>query len=196
MGKKKLICGVGVNDLDSASRIDGDHSSAYHCWHDMITRCYGNQNKTPTYVGCYVCDEWLVFSKFKEWYDLNYVPGFHLDKDILIENNKIYSPNTCIFVPVYINVLLVDRRNDRGSLPLGISFGNYLNNKGEIVISYKASCNNGNGKRLSKRFCRLEDAMDWYSNTKKRIVAQQVSRALSEEAISQTVADALLRREF
>ena len=196
MGRKKLICGIGVNDLDSASRLKGDHSPAYHCWNDMIRRCYGNQNKLPTYVGCDVCDEWLMFSNFKEWYELNYVPGFHLDKDILFDGNKTYSPTTCVFVPVYINVLLVDRRNARGNLPLGVVFSNYLNRKGEIIIAYKAYCRDGNGKRLSKRFNRLEDAMTWYSITKKRIVAQQVSRALSEGAISQTVADALLHREF
>jgi hypothetical protein len=32
--------------------------------------------------------------------------GRHLDKDILIPGNKLYSPETCIFVPTEINNLL------------------------------------------------------------------------------------------
>ena len=43
----------------------------------------------------------------------------HLDKDILIKGNKIYSPNTCIFVPERINKLFTKRQNDRGKYPIG-----------------------------------------------------------------------------
>jgi hypothetical protein len=35
-----------------------------------------------------------------------------LDKDILIKNNKIYSPNTCVFVPSCINILFAKSRRD------------------------------------------------------------------------------------
>ena len=47
--------------------------------------------------------------------------GWHLDKDILIKGNKIYSPKTCCFVPREINNLLISRRNGRGDLPIGVT---------------------------------------------------------------------------
>lgn len=42
--------------------------------------------------------------------DENWKPhmeGWHLDKDILLKGNKVYSPETCAFVPAKINSLLI-----------------------------------------------------------------------------------------
>lgn len=44
-----------------------------------------------------------------------------LDKDILVLGNKIYSPDTCVMIPNYVNCLLTDTRKSRGSYPLGVS---------------------------------------------------------------------------
>lgn len=45
------------------------------------------------------CDEWLSFSVFAKWFKIAYVEGYHLDKDLLFKCNKIYSPDTTIFIP-------------------------------------------------------------------------------------------------
>lgn len=102
--KSKLVCVVGTNDLT----IKGNEA-AYSKWTGMLTRCYNPKYhvKKPTYKGCSVCDEWLTFSKFKAWYDLNNRVGMELDKDILVRGNKIYSPEFCRFVPKEINTLLL-----------------------------------------------------------------------------------------
>jgi hypothetical protein len=47
--------------------------------------------------------------------------GRDLDKDILNPNNKIYSPDTCVFVTSAINRLILDRAEDRGKYPQGVS---------------------------------------------------------------------------
>ena len=76
----------------------------------MYNRCYSKafQESHPWYKGCTVCDEWLDpehgLGRFAKWCNENYyiVEGegtTQLDKDILIPGNKIYSPDTCIFVP-------------------------------------------------------------------------------------------------
>ena len=44
---------------------------------------------------------------------------FQLDKDILVKDNKTYSPDTCCFVPKYINTLLTKSKRGRGS-PVGV----------------------------------------------------------------------------
>ena len=93
----------------------------------MLTRCYSEKEhkKHPTYIDCEVRDEWRNFQNFAKWYENNYytVKGeiMHLDKDILVKHNKIYSPETCIFVPQAINKLFVKSDKSRGSSVIGTS---------------------------------------------------------------------------
>lgn len=187
--KKKLIYGIGVNDIDININVDGRNLLFYDTWHRMLERCYSikRQVSDPTYKECYVCDEWLLLSNFKKWFDENYVEGFALDKDILVENNKVYSPDACRFVPQYLNNLIVGRNKSNG-LPLGVVVNNG---------SYMARVHdNGCGKVLNKTFKTVEEASTWYSETKKRIVKQQAQRAFLDNAIKTDVYLALVRREF
>lgn len=94
----------------------------------MMRRCYDPKyhEKEPTYKGCEVCKEWLNFQMFAEWYYKNHyeIEGQRicLDKDILLKGNKIYSADTCIFVPHRINSLFVKSYKLRGELPIGVSY--------------------------------------------------------------------------
>lgn len=92
----------------------------------MLRRCYDarSREKSPSYDGCFVCDEWLIFSNFKKWFDKNYVEGYHLDKDIIKRGNKIYCPEKCRFVPPFVNTVLLNRHCDRGESPIGSTFSN------------------------------------------------------------------------
>lgn len=45
-----------------------------------------------------------------------------LDKDILVKGNKIYSPDTCVFVPQRINTLIVGANRIRGEFPIGVYY--------------------------------------------------------------------------
>lgn len=94
----------------------------YSIWRNMFVRCYdlAYQEKEPTYIECSVDPRWHNFQVFAKWFEQNYVEGYHLDKDILIKYNKIYSPETCCFVPREINNLFTKRQNDRGECPIGI----------------------------------------------------------------------------
>lgn len=47
--------------------------------------------------------------------------GKQLDKDILIPGNKVYGPNTCLFVSQAINSLLTTQEKIRGPYPLGVT---------------------------------------------------------------------------
>jgi len=46
----------------------------------------------------------------------------HLDKDILSPGNKVYSPDTCVFIPPYLNKFLTDHGRARGEFPIGVSW--------------------------------------------------------------------------
>ena len=95
---------------------------SYRIWFSILARCYSEktQEKQPTYKGCSVMEEWFNFQVFAKWFEENYIEGFHLDKDILFKGNKIYSPETCCFVPQEINTLFVKANSIRGKLPIGV----------------------------------------------------------------------------
>lgn len=132
--KRALVQGVGINDADYAVEqvINGKRVPCpfYKRWKNMIQRCYSPkyQERKPTYVGCSVDPDWLTFSNFKNWMITQGWEGKQLDKDILIEGNKVYSADTCAFVTSGVNNFLLDCAKTRGSLPLGVSLhqGKYL----------------------------------------------------------------------
>lgn len=104
----RLVQGVGVNDADYPvrPRLSGESFCPfYKRWSDMLKRCYSVKSKEtrPTYSECTVCDEWLTFSNFKAWMEKQDWEGKQLDKDILVEGNTVYSPESCIFVPMKVN---------------------------------------------------------------------------------------------
>lgn len=98
----------------------------YRLWSNMLARCYSDvvQKNSPHYIGCTVDEEWHNYSNFKEWVENNYYQvGYEssaLDKDILKKGNKVYSKNTCIFVPQEINFIFTNNQKNKGDYPHGI----------------------------------------------------------------------------
>jgi hypothetical protein len=71
---KSKIYGVGINDLPNKTT-----HPLYSVWRGMIQRCKsGNIKKYPTYQGCDVSDEWLIFSSFYEWAIANIPPNLYI----------------------------------------------------------------------------------------------------------------------
>lgn len=112
---KGLVYGVGVDDTDyqKESRVysNGVSKIVWYCltysvWRNMLRRCYTTSHNCYHKVS--VCEEWLIFSNFKKWYENNYHEGYQLDKDLL--GGKLYSPDTCVFIPSKLNKNLVGIR--------------------------------------------------------------------------------------
>ena len=119
-------CGFGYIDIEGAS-ISRNMTKEYRLWNNMVNRCYNEKelSRNPTYKDCHVSEDWRYLSNFKEW--CNHQIGFgnegwHLDKDILVEDSKMYSPETCCFVPPEINVALTNNKSVRGSFPQGVIY--------------------------------------------------------------------------
>lgn len=89
----------------------------------MLKRCYSESFhlRYPTYKGCETTAEWLTSSNFREWMLAQDWEGMQLDKDLLRPGNKLYSPETCRFIPGWLNNLFTDRGRGRGDFPLGVS---------------------------------------------------------------------------
>lgn len=163
----KTICNRGISSKpDTESRRD-----ALITWRSMMERCYSevHLNKNETYKGCIVCDEWHNFQNFAKWYDENYyeIPGHTmcLDKDILIKGNKIYSPETCVFVSHDINTLFTKSNKTRGDLPIGVSYDKRRNSY-ESYISYYGR------KKYLGNYKNKYDAFDMYKKSKENYIKE------------------------
>jgi hypothetical protein len=111
-----IIHGVGINDADYKSL---KRCPFYKRWVNLIGRCYGGHE--PDYEDCSVCEDWLTFSKFRAWMETQKWRGQELDKDILVFGNKIYSPETCVFIPMPLNKLFRKYPANKSGLPRGVS---------------------------------------------------------------------------
>ena len=129
----------------------------------MIERCYSEKYhiKNPIYKECDVYDKWKCFQNFAEWFNLNYnyefMSEWELDKDILQKGNKIYSPETCCFVPKEINMLLSFNKSKERKLPLGVSKHGNL---------YRVYCRVNNKNKSVGSFNTPEEAFQAYKITK------------------------------
>lgn len=123
----KLVCGIGINDAGYvvSKEVNGKQvlCKFYKTWRSMLQRCYCPklQVRQPTYKGCSVCPEWLTSSNFKSWMEKQDWEGNRLDKDLLVQGNKVYSPETCVFVSVMVNNFILNSQASRGGLPIGVS---------------------------------------------------------------------------
>lgn len=150
----RTICGVGYIGVgEYKTGTDTKHTEEYQNWTCMIRRCYDEKLKerySAYYGDCCVCDEWHNFQNFARWWNENiYRVGterMHLDKDILFDGNRMYSPNTCVISPQRINMLFLKKPN-KYNLPNGIK----PSSKGRYESKY-------NGKHLGV-FDSIEDAV-------------------------------------
>lgn len=139
---RKLVYGVGINDADYivCPKINGKQAMCpfYKRWTGMLMRCYDPKfhKNHPTYAGCKVCDEWLLFSNFRSWMERQDWEGNQLDKDIIHQGNKVYSPDNCAFVSARVNYFMTDCSASRGDHPIGAVYVPKYD-------KFKATCKNG-----------------------------------------------------
>ena len=157
------VLGVGyIGSGDFSTKTGKKHNRYYKLWRAMLQRCYDKkyQEMQPTYKECSVVEEWHNFQNFAKWCKEEYNPWimnvWQLDKDILVKDNKIYSPKTCCFVPQEINKLFssnklseitssvgVDKKGDKYAVRLSKNnirkLIGYLDTEGEAFQAYKTA---------------------------------------------------------
>lgn len=193
--KNKLVYGVGVNDADyllqTFQYIGGRKIRNWICpyyvtWKKMLERCYSDKWHTarPRYLDCYVVKDWLLFSNFKAWMETQDWEGNHLDKDLLVKENKIYSPETCVFLTPRVNTFMVECTKARGDWPIGVTW----NKKDQ---RFKAQCSNP-FSGVQEYLGYFEDPMEAHKAWLKR--KQHHAHELAKLQTDSNVAKALINR--
>lgn len=184
----KSIYGVGYFGY---GKYTSDYQ-AYSYWFNMMNRCYNPKylSTRPTYLQCYVCEEWHNYQNFAKWFEKNYyeISGQEmcLDKDILVKGNKEYSPKTCVFVTALINSIFTKCDSKRGECSIGIS-----KKDGGKYRAYVS--NYGKSKAGLHSFENEIDAFNEYKREKERYIKEVADKFRND--IPQKLYEALYRYE-
>ena len=199
MKPKRLVYGVGTNDADYVVKKNETISYKdrkqkqkqvwvcpyYRAWKSMLERCYSTKTheRQPTYKGCRVTEEWHTFSNFKTWMETQEWQDKQLDKDLLIEGNKVYGPETCVFVPQMVNSFAIDCGATRGDLLIGVNW-----HKG--ASKFRASCCNPFTKKrehLGYFSCEQEAHQAWL--TRKLDLAHELAAIQTDQRVAKSLID-------
>lgn len=111
------------------------YTRSFCLWNDMIARSdpAGDiQARTDHYIGT-TCDfgDYQIFTGWCQeqigYMEKHKDKFYQLDKDLLIEGNKVYSENTCLFVPSAINCLFLTSRHRNREYPVGVYLDKKMN---------------------------------------------------------------------
>lgn len=180
--RRALVWGVGINDIERGKCLE----PAAQTWYGMLMRCYSSKYtaKYKTYQQCTVSEEWHKLSNFKRWFDdpaNGYREGYQLDKDILVKGNKLYSPETCCFVPNEINSLIVKpsrkTRHLLGVFPSDDKFRVIMNKNNRLICI--------------GRYDTEDDAFAVYKNEKEKHIKFMAQKYFELGMITARVRDAL-----
>ena len=186
------VYGVGIFGTKYPSTINGRNIKEYVLWQRMLERCYsdGFKKKNPTYIDCEVSENFKSYEYFYEWCykQIGFgVGGFELDKDLLLKGNKVYSENTCIFIPAEINLLLIKRDASRGEHLIGVSWC-----KRDKAFVAQVSRNKGKPERLGYFKTEIE-AFNAYKKAKEVFVKEVAEKWKSQ--IDERAYNALMNYE-
>ena len=173
------VYGVGILGTKYPSKVNGVITKEYGLWVRMLERCYSDNSKKkrPTYEGCEVSDKFKSYEYFYEWCNKQIGFGvggsgnpFHLDKDLLLKGNKVYSEDSCVFIPAEINSLLIKREALRGEYLIGVSWNK--RNK-----AFMAQVGKGKGRSENLGYFKNEiEAFNAYKQAKESFVKEQANK--------------------
>lgn len=204
---QKLVRGWGINDADYTVKVKTAYYENgkrkfkevwscpfYQKWLSVLERCSESYpDKKPSYAGVSAHENWKYFSNFKSWMENKDWHGLQLDKDILYIGNRVYGPDTCAFVPQYINILIAVGRGDR-ELPIGVSY-HHSHKDGSKV--YYSRINNEDSKNVNiglyTSVAAAHKAWQW---EKARVIEAVVQRYSRDKCFDTHVAEALISRAW
>ena len=169
------VYGVGIIGAKYPITINGVKTKEYVLWCCMLQRCYSDEfkKKRPTYEGCEVSEKFKSYEYFYEWCNKQIGSdneGWHLDKDLLVKGNKVYSESTCVFLPQEVNTLLTKSESSRGKHLIGVCWN-------KTKKSFVAHVGKSKGKREFLGYFKTElEAFNAYKVAKETFVKEQANK--------------------
>ena len=158
--------------LDKVVKHNGVVTKQASVWMSMIDRCYSDkvQIRRPRYKGCMVSDYFMTYSNFEDWCNKqigfdsldDFGRSFELDKDLLNKGNKVYSENTCVFIPQEINKSLEKANSARGEYPIGVCFDKSRNKYKSKIKKFGKAVNLGRYDTIIEAFNAYKQAKENY----------------------------------
>ena len=170
-----FVFDVGIVGTNYPATVNGRITKEYNRWHSMLERCYSDNFKKRhlTYEGCEASENFKSYEYFYEWCQKQIGfnnEGWHLDKDLLIKGNKVYSEDSCVFLPQEINKILTKRTTSRGEHLIGVCWSK--TNK-----AFAAQVNKNKGRREHLGFFNTElEAYKAYKIAKEAFVKEQAEK--------------------
>ena len=173
------VHGIGIIGTKYPVSEGGKDTKEYTLWNNMLNRCYNDtyKNKNQTYTGCEASENFKSYEYFYEWCHKQVGFGnedWHLDKDLLIKGNKVYSESTCVFIPKEINSMLIKSDKKRGEYLIGVCW----HKKDKAFI---AQVNKNKGKRDYLGSFKTEiEAFNAYKQAKENFIKEQAIKWKSQ----------------
>lgn len=153
---------------------DIKNKKAYQCWVSILERCYNKNSKIYKNYGgkgVRVDESWYNFCNFEEFYIKNNPRNLHIDKDLIKPYSKVYSEETCCFVPQKLNNIILNFPTENS-----IHF-----DKVRSKYCVSVSCKSG---KKSKRFNTSEEALFWYKKVKLNVLEEYLNELEYEGIIN------------
>lgn len=180
-------------------QIKDELKKEYNTWMKMLERAskYDDKNERyNSYSNVNICDEWKYFPNFYNWIkeESNYLVwkngGLEIDKDILSEDSKIYSAQTCCLIPKKLNAMIANLKEglNEKDLPSGIH---------KKVNKYRYNFYDLNTKKHEwKSFDSLEEAYESFKEYKTNKIRKYINDLYHSKSITQKCYEKLKKYEY
>ena len=128
-------------------------------------------------MGCEVSDKFKSYEYFYEWCHKQVGFGnqdWQLDKDLLFKGSKVYSEDSCVFIPKEINSLLTKSDKVRGKHLIGVHY-----HKRDKAFVARVNKNKGNPEHLGYFKTEVE-AFKAYKTAKEAFIKEQANKWKSQ----------------
>lgn len=135
--------GLGNHPINRKVNGKNKHTKLYETWTSLLKSMYNPRSKS--YGKQWMCNDWLNFQEFSDWYEANYIElargeRLILTNNLLDKNCTEFSPETSFLLPETIfKALHFKKTNEKESgLPIGVKVQKSLyaaNIKKTIIVN-------------------------------------------------------------
>lgn len=158
----ELLYGVGVYEKGRHSAYDratGKKSYGYSLWESLLEKShYDETGKHTVSAKFHKFQDFVVWAKNQCGFGAE---GFQLNKELLVKNNTVYGPDTCIFLPKEVCRAINLCEGRRDNLPSGVylhkATGKYIAKFNSKHVAFCATaeeaeeaCKDAKKKRLNE----------------------------------------------